>query len=141
MLTITQMRKSIDDLMKNIGDLRAHAVAENRELTASEETLTNECLSRIEDLEKSLKTELRLESVQSRVSRPATPEIRPDPALTVEVRDRTQDRFFSLGEQIMAGHRAFRNQGVDPRLNTENNPAFRAISGLGVQIPSEGGLA
>ena len=140
MLTITQMRKSIDDLMKNIGDLRAHAVAENRELTASEETLTNECLSRIEDLEKSLKTELRLESVQSRVSRPATTEIKPDPAMNVEVRDRAQDRFFSLGEQLMAGHRAFRNNGVDPRLNTENNPAFRAISGLGVQIPSEGGF-
>ncbi len=146
MLTVSQMRTSIDALVTEIDHIRSNANCENRELNKDEEDIIARSLSRVRELEASIALELDLEATKTRLSQPTNTPIKPDlkntyPAGSVRVEDRKGDRFYSIGEQIMAIRRAFQNQGVDPRLNVENNPAFRSISGMGIQVPTDGGLA
>ena len=139
MTTVTQKQNAIQALIKQIGDIRANTEAEARELSSIEQGLIKDCLDRVDELERQIKLELRLETTKNKLNASVSDPIKQDPSDTIyagsiEVKERKQDRFVSLGEQLMAVYRAGAQNGshTDPRL-------YRA-TGLNEGIPSEGGF-
>lgn len=135
MKTLSQYKEEIKALMKKSGEIDAKATQETRNLTLPEVTLKNEIFDTVEELKGIVATMERQERVAATLEAAGT-------SFTVENRVtasqaatvRSQDRFNSLGEQLMA----VRNAGgpernIDPRL-------FNAATGLGETVPSDGGL-
>ena len=135
MKTISQYREDIKSLMKKASDIDAKCVTENRDPNASELTLKNEILDTIKEYQDIVKTMERQERIVNSLEAP-------DNALTVPKNakietgtdSRSKDKFRSFGEQLTAVKNAARNgTSIDPRL-------FNAATGLGEQIPSDGGF-
>lgn len=132
MKTISQYREDIKNLMKKAGDIDAQATAENRDLHDSEILLKNEILDTVEDLTKTVKSLERQERIRMELEKPEVTLTRPGPREKPE--DRPQDRFTTLGQQMMAIKEGCRQGGqIDPRL-------YRAATGLNETVPSEGGF-
>lgn len=134
MKTISEYRENIKNLMKKAGDIDAKCTAENREPVASEISLKNEILDTVEELRQIIATQERQEKMATLLEKPEGALTRPGPQGR-KSEDRPQDRFASLGHQMMAVMEAGRAGGrVDPRLYTA------ATSGLNETVPSEGGF-
>lgn len=140
MKTVTEMTAEISALHKSIGDLRAQAQTENRELKVEEDTLINATLDQIEKLEKLVRTEKRLQDANTRLATPTTDPIMPainttDPENRSLITISDTEKFSSFGEQLVAVYRAGLQGGTtDPRLN------MRAASGLNETVPADGGF-
>lgn len=136
MKTITQYREDIKALMKKAGDIDTKATNENRELMESELALKNEILDEVESIRKILASMERQERIRTALEAPeGVPESRPGPKAQ-KPENRPQDRFVSLGQQMIAVVNAGRPGGnVDPRLFTA-----AAASGLNESVQSDGGF-
>jgi HK97 family phage major capsid protein len=135
--TITQYKEEIKGLMKASGDLDAKCVSENRELNASEVSLKNEILDKVEELRSIVAAQERQERISTALEAPANlPASRPSPQ-PAQPATRTQDHFHSPGEQFMAIYQAGIPGGItDPRLRNMR----AAATGLSETVPSDGGF-
>ena len=133
MRTITQMREEIDSLMKTLGDMKAKITAENRDPREEERGKAADILDKVNDLEKSIEMQLRIEETEERLASPQKQPTKPG----VETAERKKkDQFLTFGEQLQAVIRAASPTGSrDPRLLET-----RAISGLNETVASEGGF-
>ena len=133
MKTISQYKEDIKALMAKSADIDAQCVAETREPRSDELALKNEILDKVQELQGIVKTLERQENLQNALTKPQEPLTVPKDA-KIEVKDRKQDRFSSLGEQLACIMRAGTPGGsVDPRL-------LNAASGLGESVSSDGGF-
>jgi HK97 family phage major capsid protein len=133
MKTITQYREDIGRLMKKVGDIDTKATAENRELTEAEISLKNELLDGVDELRKIVTTQERHEQTRTELEKPADRKTQPRPQ-GQQHEERKQDRFSNGAEFAVAVRNASLPGGnVDQRL-------YRAISGLGETVPSDGGF-
>jgi HK97 family phage major capsid protein len=135
MKTISQYREEIKSLTKAAGDINAKATAENRDLLSGEVSLKNEIMDKIEELETIAANLEREERINARLDKPGLVLTKTGSREPTR-EDRPQDRFISLGQQMVAIMRAGVPGGsVDPRL-------FRAAaaSGLSESVPSDGGF-
>ena len=138
-MTITQMQEEISNLLKRLGDKKAAVELENREPNEEERDKAVQLLDRIDELEKNIAVEERLQETQGRLSKPKVEPTKP-PVHTTTVtpaEQKKKDSFLSFGEQLRAVARAGDGTGpgiVDPRLQ------HRAISGLGESVASDGGF-
>ncbi len=136
MKTLSQYKEEIKALMGKVGDIKAKATNEGRDLKSTEVALTNEILDKVEELKGIVATMEREERVTSALESSGS-------SITVENRStssqmssavRSQDKFNSFGEQMVAVMDAGRPGGkIDPRL-------FNAATGLNETVPSEGGF-
>lgn len=137
MKTITEMRAQIEALQKKIGDLRAKAIQENRDMTVEEIETQGGYMDQIDNLMDQIESEERRQAQNRRLETPAVPPIKPNPkpSAHISVEDqRENDKFQSFGEQLMAVMAACKPGGaVDPRLRN-------AASGLNEGKDSEGGF-
>ena len=132
MKTVTQYKADIQTLMKKVSDIDANATKEGRDLTAQEVSLKNEMLDTIEDFGSQIQVLERQEKIRTQLETP-------NAAITVAPQNRAipqgrpQDRFGSLGEQMVAVMHASRPgaQGIDPRL-------FNAATGANETVGAEG---
>lgn len=133
MKTVSQYKEDIKALMQKSADIDAQCVNENREPTSAELILKNEILDTVQDYQNIVKTMERQERMRDSLEKPQNTLTVPNDA-KIEVKDRKQDRFGSLGEQLAAVFNAGQQGGtVDPRLRN-------AASGLGETVPSDGGF-
>jgi len=132
MKTITEMKKDIANLLKQLGDMRSLCTSENRDPNKEERNAANSALSQIDDLEQMIALEERTQGALDK-SKSSNP---PDKAnLDTKTDQEKRDSFASPGEFYQAVIRAGSPGGaVDPRLST------RAASGLNEGIPSDGGF-
>lgn len=133
MKTITQLKDELKQLMKASADIDAQATSENRGLSEPEKNLKNEILDKVEEIEKEIEVRERELRIADRLNAPGDTLTVPKNA-KIEVKgDRPQDRFKSLGEQLVAVKAASRAGGtVDPRL-------FNA-TGMSESVSSDGGF-
>jgi len=135
MKTLSQYREDIKNLMKKAGDIDAQATNENRDLNDSEILLKNEILDTVEDLNKTVKSMERQERIRTALEAPDGEPLTKPGAQGMKHGDRPQDRFATLGHQLVSIIEAGRPGGrVDPRLYTA------AATGLNETVPSEGGF-
>ncbi len=135
MKTLTQYREDIARLMKKVGDIDAKCTVENRDPVEAEISLKNELLDGIEEIRKIVGSMERSERIRTELERPEGAVTRPGPQVR-NPEDRPQDRFSSLGQQLMAVVNAGRPGGViDPRLRIQ-----AAATGLGETVPADGGF-
>lgn len=135
MKTVTQYREDIANLMKEIGNIDAKCIAENRDPSNEETALKTKMMNKIDKIRIDTDAIERAEKLNSDLSAPQRALTVPDNAKIDVGGDRARkDRFNSLGEQLTAIIQAGSPQGrVDPRL-------FNAASGLNETVPSEGGF-
>jgi len=137
MKTISQYREEIKALKDSIANIDAKAINENRDLTIEELDLKKEMFQQINLLNYTIKTQEEQEQLMAGLEAPRTPatvENKKPASPYVQVTDRKQDKFNSLGEQLTAVIQAGRPGGrVDPRL-------LNAASGMNETVPSEGGF-
>jgi len=136
MKTIKTIKEDIAILLKELGDIRTLCTSENRDPNKDEIEISNQKLSKVDELERLLALEMR---TQKTLDRSKESIIKPDktPINTEDERKRQEkrDNFASPGEFFQAVMRAGTPGGmVDPRLST------RAASGLSEGIPSDGGF-
>ena len=137
MKTLNQRRDEIRALMTKAGEIDQKAVAEGRELNATELSVKNEILDTVEDLRKVVATMERQERLSASLEAPVSaPASAPRPT-GQRVETREPGRFGGFGEQLCAIMRAGMPGGtVDPRLH-----AIRAAAtGLGESVPADGGF-
>lgn len=138
MKTITQMKEEIASLMENLGKMKSQVVAEKREPDSKERRKAAEILDLVEELEKNIAMEERIQETSERLIKPKTNPIKPDvnnTSLSPEDQ-RRKDSFLTFGEQLQAIYNVDAgNRTLDPRLRQN-----RAISGLGETVSSEGGF-
>ncbi len=72
MKTITQYREDIKSLMKKLGDIDAKCVAENRDMTVSEDAIKNELLDEVDRLQKLVTTMDRQGNAAAELKKPAS---------------------------------------------------------------------
>jgi len=137
--TVTMMRSEIEALQKGNGDLKAQAIANNRDLEDFELELINKAIDQIEKITRAIATEERMQAIDAKIAEPTTVQVKPNPMpenRALITMDDSKERFSSFGEQMMAVVKAANpdRRSVDPRLNT------RAASGLNETVPSEGGF-
>lgn len=139
MKTITQMREEIASLMENLGKMKAQVLAESREPDSKERRKAEEILDLVDELEKNIGMEERIQETSQRLAEPQTKPIKPDvknTSLSHEDQKR-KDSFLSFGEQLQAVLRQGQGIGpVDPRLQIQT----RAISGMGETVSADGGF-
>lgn len=137
MKTITQMREEINKLMGDLGKMKSQVVAENREPSQAERSKAADVLDRVDELEKNIAMEERIQETSARLAEPKVEPTKPQ-VTTTSLTNREQerkDRFLTLGEQLQAVYNADGGDRIlDPRLQT------RAISGLGETVSSDGGF-
>ena len=139
MKTITEMREEITNHMKKLGEMKANLTAEDREPSEEERGKAADLLDRVDDLEKNIDLEERIQDTGDRLAQPKQEPTKPD----VRVSSRTpeaqakKDRFLTFGEQLQAVIRASHpsHRSVDPRLRET-----RAISGMSETVASDGGF-
>lgn len=136
MKTITAMREEIESLMKELGNMKAALTAENREPSDEEREKAAQFLDRVDELEKNIAMEERIQGTEERLSKPRQAPVKPETATETDAeKQRKKDRFLSFGEQLQAVIRAASPGGqFDPRLQT------RAISGMSETVASDGGF-
>jgi len=78
MKTITQMREEIKGLMEELGKMKAQCVSENRSPNGDECKRAEERLNQIDELEKQIALQERIESTEERLSKPKTEPTRPE---------------------------------------------------------------
>ena len=130
--TITQMKEDITGVLTKLGDMQTLCVSENRDPSEEERNDGNALLSQIDEIEKNIAYEERLQSTVDNSKKSPIPDKAPlSPAPDQEKRD----SFASHGEFYQAVMRAGTPGGsVDPRLST------RAATGMGEGVPSDGGF-
>jgi HK97 family phage major capsid protein len=137
MKTITQMREEIASLMKELGKMKAQVVAENRDPSQLERSKASDILDRVDELEKNIAMEERIQETSERLAKPKEEPTKPE-TTTTSLSDKEQkkkDRFLTFGEQLQAVANAGSDRRIiDPRLKT------RAISGMGETVSSDGGF-
>lgn len=131
MKTLSAYRDDIKALMAKAKEIEGKASAENRDMSPAELSKHGELLAEVEHLQGIVATLDRRERLDSQLSAPANG--KPHVASSQPPAERKQDKFVSLGEQLIAVARAELRQGTDPRL-------FRAATGLGETVPSDGGF-
>ena len=136
MKTITEMRDEIVRFMKELGDMKAQMIAENRSPNDTEREKASGLLDAVKELEDNIGIEERIEETEKRLAKPRTEPTRPEVTNTTVSREerKKKDQFLTFGEQLQAVIKAGDNRGVDPRLN------LRAASGLNEGVQSEGGF-
>lgn len=135
MKTLTQYREDISRLMKKVGDIDAKCTNENRDPLEAEISLKNELLDGVEEIRKVVGSMERSERIRTELERPETALSKPG-TREGKPEDRPQDRFSSLGQQLVSVMRAGSPGGTtDPRL-------FRAstASGASETVPADGGF-
>lgn len=133
MKTLTQLRDDLKQLMKGSADIDAKATNENRGLSDAEKNMKTEILDKVEEIEKEIQVRERELRIADRLEKPQDAMTVPKNA-KIEVKDRKQDQFGSLGEQLASIHNAGCPGGqVDPRLRN-------AASGMGEAVSSDGGF-
>jgi HK97 family phage major capsid protein len=137
MLTITEYRNQISDLMHKAGDIEAKAINENRNMTEAEIALNNQILDKVDEIRKIVSTLERRERVQNELEKPEAALTIPKGARIEMGEDRAEkDKFASFGSLLMAVRNAGIPGGVvDPRLRIQ-----AAASGLNEGVPSQGGF-
>lgn len=134
MKTLTQYREDIKNLMKKAGDIDAKATSENRDLTESELALKNEILDEVENIRKMVLNIERQERLKTALEAPEGAPLSQPATQTRKPDERSQDRFSTLGQQLVCVKNAGRPGGsVDPRL-------YNAATGLGESVGSDGGF-
>ncbi len=133
MKTVTQYREDIAGLMAKINAIRTKCTAENRDPVPEEVSHMNSLMADIEEIESVVSALERQDRLNAKLEKPVnTPASQPKPGKPTE--GRPQDKFASLGEQLAAVRGAAVPGGhADPRL-------FRAATGLGESVPSDGGF-
>jgi HK97 family phage major capsid protein len=137
MKTITEMREEIGALMKQLGDMKAAAMSDNREPTDEEKTRAIEILDRVEELEGNIAIDERVQETEARLSKPQEKPVKPEvkESAVSPAEQRRKDSFLTFGEQLQAIIRAGDPQRtVDPRLMEQR------ASGLNEGVSSEGGF-
>ena len=136
MKTITEMREEIARMMKELGDMKAQAIAESRSHTDEEREKAAGLLDAVAELEANIELEERLEETEKRLAQPKVEPTKPDTRATATSKEdrKKKDQFLTFGEQLQAVMKAGDNRGVDPRLN------LRAASGLSEGVASDGGF-
>jgi HK97 family phage major capsid protein len=135
MKTITEMREEIVRLMKELGDMKAQMIAENRSPNDTEREKAAGLLDAVKELEDNIEMEERIEETEKRLAQPKEEPTKPDVKKTTITKEerKKKDQFLTFGEQLQAIIHAGNNRGTDPRLT-------RAISGLNETVQSEGGF-
>ena len=134
MKTSTQYKADIKALMDKVAGIDAKAALENRELTASENSIKNEMLDTVEELNATVKTLDRQERMAQLLESGAPPATQNHNSIPTPSVNEKQ-RFGSLGEQMVAVVNAGRPGGsTDPRLFNA------AASGLSETVGSDGGF-
>lgn len=138
MKTITQYRQEIDNLMQQLGDMKARCISENREPSGDERRKADGLLNRVVELEDIIALEMRTQETQDRLSEPLRAPMKPNPGGGPDAQAK-KDSFLTFGEQMQAVMQAGMpdSRGVDPRLRTSMR---NAASGLQEAIPSDGGF-
>ncbi|MHC4635684.1 MAG: phage major capsid protein [Planctomycetota bacterium] len=136
MKTITEMRAEIGDLMENLGKMKAQVIAENREPNEEERQNAADLLDRVDELEKVIALEERIQKKEEKLSKPAEKPTKPEPKDTSRSKQQQEkkDRFLTFGEQLQAVMRARIDGVVDPRLYK------RAAAGMSETVASDGGF-
>ena len=136
MKTITQYRKDIEIIEKELAEMRDKCVQENRDPLAEEIARSEELMDEIERIELVVSNEERMQTTRNRVAKPVTEAIKPDPESNpTKTEQEKRDRFSNFGEQMQAVMRAGLPGGnVDPRLYTSR------ATGLSAGVPSDGGF-
>jgi len=129
---VKELRTEVDGLKNKIEAIKAKVTEEKREMTSDEIKDTNEVLDRIEKVESEIRLEERLATF---TSAPVKPEVETRKEMTSRITVESKDKFKSLGEQLVAIHRAAMPGGmIDGRLLEQ-----RAVLGANEGTPSEGG--
>lgn len=136
MKTVSQYKDDIKTLMKKATDIDSQASAQGRDLSESELSIKNELLDTVEEINKTVKTLERQDRVRNLLEQTETPATVNRTATNPKDNNgRPQDKFGSLGEQLVAVINAGRQGGtVDPRLFNA------AASGLSESVGSDGGF-
>jgi len=119
--------------------MKAACVADGREPTKDERSKAGDILDRVNDLEKQIGLQERIEETEERLAKPKVEPTRPDVETTTISREdrKRKDSFLSFGEQLQAvvraSHPSYRM--VDPRLKE-----MRAASGMSEAVQSDGGF-
>jgi HK97 family phage major capsid protein len=133
MKTLSKYQEDIKALLAKAKEIEAKAATENRDPSPAELEKSNELMGEAEYLRGIVATLQRRERIDADLETPDGPVTRPGPRATADA-SRSQDRFGTLGEQLIAVARAELRQGTDPRL-------FRAAAaGLNESVPSDGGF-
>jgi len=130
------MRDEIVRFMKELGDMKAQMIAENRSPNDTEREKAAGILDKVNELEAQIAMEERIEETEKRLAQPKAEPTRPDVGKTTMTKEdrKKKDQFLTFGEQLQAVIKAGDNRGIDPRLN------LRAVSGLNEGVQSEGGF-
>jgi HK97 family phage major capsid protein len=133
MKTMSQYRDDITALMKKVGDIDTQCVSENRDPNEAEIALKNEILDTVDETRKQLATLERQERVRKALEAPEDSVTREKISAPAVIKDRSKERFSTIGEQMAAVINAARPGGrIDPRLYN--------ATGLNETTPSEGGF-
>ena len=137
MKTISQLKEEIARLMKKVGDIEAKCIAENRELSEAEMSLTNEIMDTVDEQRKMVATLERRERISAELENPSQPLTVPKGTNIKIGQDRAErEKFSSFGGQLAAVmHAGLPGGVVDPRLRILN-----AASGSSELVPSDGGF-
>jgi len=140
MKTVTQHQEEIKALMKKLGDMDAVCVSENRDPSEDEIALKNDIIDEIGKKKELIAIAQRQEAVAALIEGPTgvAKTVQNTAIVNATVKDRSKDRFKSLGEQLVSTMAAGIPGGsVDPRLRTIRAAAG---SGLSESVPSDGGF-
>jgi len=141
MKTVTEMLKEVENLDKQLADMKTRCIQENREPSAEERRIANSVLDRIDELEELITLEQRHAETHNRLERSQRQPLKPDPMGGSDPDRRKQeekDKFATFGQQLVAVIRAASpDRMVDPRLRTS---LFDAASGLSESVASDGGF-
>jgi HK97 family phage major capsid protein len=134
--TLTQYQEEMKALMKKAKEIDAKCEIENRDISETELSVKKEILDTIENHRNIIASMERQERIRTAMEAPeGAPVTKPGPQ-GGKAEPRPQDRFASLGQQLVSVYQAGRPAGrVDPRLFTA-----AAASGLNETVPSEGGF-
>lgn len=145
MKTITQMRKAVEELLQQLGDIDAKCTAGDREYSDEEKKLIAQIHARVRDLKEKIKLQEESKKLSEESHDPPTKE---DPSQGSGEQRRIEwgkenpdpDQFRSLGEMLMAVIRSEMpgaQRSVDPRLQRVEETR---ASGMNEGVGSEGGF-
>ena len=140
MKSLNEMKLELEDIEKELRNMKSLCESENREPTDDDTEKANEYLSRADKLDELIAVEERRIKLESRFANTDKPDEAKKMKSNPEKRDKKYDRgnsspFPSLGEQLMAAVDAGRGVRMDRRLHE-----VRAATGLSEGIGSDGGF-
>ena len=135
MKSLTEYRQDMANLSTKIGDIKALAISENRDLKADELDLITDMNDQIKSIKRMVDTLEDVETTTAELSKPTQKIEKINPSVRATItREQDKDKFASFGEFCSAVMNAEVRKYVDPRLST------RAASGLNEATPSDGGF-